>query len=85
MGSDIRTLRDFSSTVRIAKDLDQWCAAIEASLSAGERSSERIRTRQSVARQYDWNTITERIAGILCERLGGDAPARFAAVSARKA
>jgi len=85
VGSDIRTLRDFSSTVRIAKDLDQWCAAIEASLSPGERSSERIRARQSVAREYDWNTITERIAGILCERLGGDAPARFAAVSARKA
>jgi glycosyltransferase involved in cell wall biosynthesis len=85
VGSDIRTLRDFTSSVRIAKNLDEWCGAIEASLSPEERSAERIRARQSVARQYDWNTITEQIAKILCERLGGDAPARFAAVTSRKA
>ncbi|HKW14520.1 MAG TPA: glycosyltransferase [Candidatus Krumholzibacteria bacterium] len=85
VGSDIRTLRDFASTVRIAKDLDEWCAAIESSLAPGERSPERMRARQEVARAYDWNTITERIAEILCERLGGDAPARFAAFTARKA
>jgi glycosyltransferase involved in cell wall biosynthesis len=83
VGSDIRTLRDFTSSVRIANNLDEWCAAIEASLAPGESSGERVRARQHIARQYDWNTITERIAEILCERLGGDAPARFAA--ARKA
>src|SRR5262249_52958079 len=46
VGSDIRTRRDFTSTVRIAKDLDEWCAAIEASLAPAERSPERIRARQ---------------------------------------
>jgi glycosyltransferase involved in cell wall biosynthesis len=85
VGSDIRTLRDFTSTVHIARDLDEWCAAIEASLAPEERSLARMRARQDVARAYDWNTITERIAEILCERLGGDAPARFAAFTARKA
>jgi glycosyltransferase involved in cell wall biosynthesis len=84
VGSDIRTLRDFASTVRIAHDVDGWCAAIEASLTPEERSNERVEARRRVARQYDWNTITQRIAGILCDRLGGDAPERFAAVPARK-
>jgi len=79
VGSDIRTLRDFADTVKIATSLDEWCGAIEASLSPGENSVERIQTRQNVARTYDWNTITHRIADILCERLGGDAPARFSA------
>src|SRR5262249_52004578 len=78
VGSDIRTLRDYSSSVRIARDVEGWCAAIEASLAPEERSAERIEARRRVARAYDWNKITERIAKFLCERIGGDAPARFA-------
>jgi hypothetical protein len=78
VGSDIRTLRDFSSSIRIAHNLDGWCAAIEASLAPEECSAERIEARRRVALVHDWNKITERIAKILCERLGGDAPARFA-------
>jgi glycosyltransferase involved in cell wall biosynthesis len=85
VGSDIRTLRDFSSTVRIAHDVDGWCAAIDASLSPEERSAERIEQRRRVASAYDWNRITARIAELLCERLGGDAPERFSAFAGRKA
>jgi glycosyltransferase involved in cell wall biosynthesis len=85
VGSDIRTLRDFASTVRIARNVDEWCAAIAASLEPGERSRERVEERRRVARAYDWNLIAERIALTLCERLGGDAPERFRAVRARKA
>jgi glycosyltransferase involved in cell wall biosynthesis len=85
VGSDIRTLRDFASTVRIARNVDEWCAAIAASLEPGERSRERVEERRRVARAYDWNLIAERIALTLCERLGGDAPERFRAVRARQA
>lgn len=85
VGSDIRTLRDFAGTIRIAHTPDEWIASIEASLSVEERSAERVEARRRVARQFDWNQITERIAGILCERLGGDMPSRFAGVTARKA
>ncbi len=85
VGSDIRTLRDFSSTVRIAHDVNEWCAAIEASLSPAERSMERIEERRRVARAYDWSTITARVAELLCARVGGDAPERFQAVFGRKA
>jgi glycosyltransferase involved in cell wall biosynthesis len=85
VGADIRTLREFDGVVRIARDLDGWCTAIEASLAPAERSRERVDERRDVARLYDWNTITRRVAGILCDRLGADAPARFAAATAREA
>ena len=85
VGSDIRTLRDFTSTVRIAHNVDEWCAAIETALTPEERSRERVDERRRVARAYDWNLIAEQIAHTLCERLGGDAPERFRAASARKA
>jgi glycosyltransferase involved in cell wall biosynthesis len=84
VGSDIRTLRDFQSTVRIAHNVDEWVADIEVALSPEEKTRERIEARRRVAREYDWNTITARIAGILCDRLGGDAPERFRAALERK-
>jgi glycosyltransferase involved in cell wall biosynthesis len=79
VGSDIRSLRDFSAVVRIAHGLDDWCAAIESALSPAETSPERVEARRRVARPYDWGVLAQRIGGILCERLGGDAPQRFAA------
>jgi glycosyltransferase involved in cell wall biosynthesis len=85
VGSDIRTLRDFASTVRIAHNLDEWVAGIDASLAPAEHSRERIEERRRVARAYDWNEIAGRVAGILCDRLGGDAPARLREAVARKA
>ena len=85
VGSDIRTLRDFSSTVRIAYGLDDWVAAIDASLSPAEHTRERIEERRRVARAYDWNLLAGRIADILCERLGGDAAERLRAATAVKA
>ncbi len=81
VGSDIRTLRDFPGVVRIAHDVDQWIAHIEAALSPGERSSSQVESRRRVARAFDWNVLTETIAATLCERLGGDYPDRFAALS----
>lgn len=84
VGSDIRTLRDFSSTVRIAHNLDEWVDAIDASLSPAEHSHDRIEERRRVARAYDWNMIAGNIAGVLCDRLGGDAPARLREAVTRK-
>jgi glycosyltransferase involved in cell wall biosynthesis len=85
VGADIRTLRDFADTIRIAQGVEGWCAAIESALAPAERAHERVEARRRVARAYDWNAITARIAGTLCERLGGDAPARFRAASGRTA
>jgi glycosyltransferase involved in cell wall biosynthesis len=82
VGSDIRSLREFDGVVRIAHGADDWCRAIEASLAPEENSEPRVEERRRVARAYDWNALTARIAGTLCERMGGDAAARFAASGA---
>ena len=78
VGSDIRTLRDFAGVVRIAHDPAGWCGAIEASLTPAENAPERVDARRRAARPYDWNVLADRIAGLFCDRLGGDAPERFA-------
>jgi glycosyltransferase involved in cell wall biosynthesis len=79
VGSDIRTLRDFASVVRIAHEPSEWVDAINDALSERERSAERVDERRRVASAYDWNVLTGEIAGTLCRRLGDGYPARLAA------
>jgi glycosyltransferase involved in cell wall biosynthesis len=79
VGADLRTLRDFEHVVAIVRDPGQWVSAIEGALSPAERTPERVEERQRVARAYDWNALTERIAAALCDRLGEDFTTRLAA------
>jgi glycosyltransferase involved in cell wall biosynthesis len=81
VGSDIRSLRDFTDVVRIARSPDEWCAAVEASLSPADNAPERVEERRRVARAYDWNELTARVAGLLCDRLGPEVAGRFRALS----
>jgi glycosyltransferase involved in cell wall biosynthesis len=84
VGADIRSLRDFSGVVEIAHTHAQWCQAIEAALSPEANTPERVAERRRVAREFDWEVLTRRIAGLLCERLGGEYTERFAASAAEK-
>jgi len=84
VGSDIRSLREFTSVVRIAHDPQGWCDAIEAALSPRENTPERVRARQDLALQFDWNALAHRVAGLFCERLGGDYARRFASLPYRE-
>jgi glycosyltransferase involved in cell wall biosynthesis len=70
VGSDIRSLHEFTQVVRIARTTDEWVDAIAEALSPAMHSAERIAERQAVARAYDWDALAERVAGIVCERLG---------------
>lgn len=80
VGSDIRSLREFDGIIRIAHDPREWCAAIEAALAPGEQTRERLEARRRVAREFDWNALAHTVAGLFCERLGGDHARRFAAL-----
>jgi len=82
VGSDLRTLRDFTSVIAIAHDPAQWVSAIETALSPRENSPERVAERRAVAHTFDWDALTARIAGLLCERLGADYSQRLARVTA---
>jgi glycosyltransferase involved in cell wall biosynthesis len=82
VGSDIRSLREFTSVIRIAHTPQEWCGAIAAALGPEENSPARVEARRRVAKQYDWNVLTRRVAGLFCERLGGDCAREFAALPA---
>jgi glycosyltransferase involved in cell wall biosynthesis len=81
VGSDIRSLRDFEGVVRIARSVDEWDAAIAAALAPEAQGPAAVEQRRRVARRYDWGALVERIAGTLCERLGGEYPDRFRALA----
>jgi glycosyltransferase involved in cell wall biosynthesis len=81
VGADIRSLHEFSHVVRIAHGVDDWVDAIGEALVPAMHSPERIAERQAVARAYDWDVLAERVAGIVCERLGPEYAHRLRATT----
>jgi hypothetical protein len=82
VGSDIRSLRESTSVIRIAHDPAGWCAAIDDALRPEQNAPERVEERRRVAREYDWNVLAHRVAGLMCKRLGGECEREFAALPA---
>jgi glycosyltransferase involved in cell wall biosynthesis len=70
VGTRIRSLEDFSHVVTLAVTPDEWSEAIRQSLRPAVNTRERVRARQAVARQHDWQILTERIARTIALRLG---------------
>jgi glycosyltransferase involved in cell wall biosynthesis len=56
----------FRDVVTLASGVDEWSAALTAALRDGA-DADAARRRQAVAREYDWDAITERIAHLLLE------------------
>ncbi|HEU4364542.1 MAG TPA: glycosyltransferase [Candidatus Krumholzibacteria bacterium] len=83
VGSDIRSLREFTSVVRIAHSPAEWREAIAAALGPDENTPARVAERRRVAQGYDWNVLTRRIAELLCDRLGGEYASRLAGLPAQ--
>jgi glycosyltransferase involved in cell wall biosynthesis len=83
VATPIRSVEAFSQVIRLARTEDEWSQALAVCLTDAERSPQRAEERRRLARQHDWGTLVERIAGTLCERLGPAYAARFAAVAAR--
>jgi glycosyltransferase involved in cell wall biosynthesis len=70
IGARIRSLEDFAQVVTLAVTPDEWSEAIRQALLPEANSSKKVRARQAVARQYDWEILTERIARTMALRLG---------------
>lgn len=68
VGSDIRSLRDFDSVIKIAKTPEEWSSHIAAALSATDATVAEV--RRSVAKDFDWDHLVHRIATTLCARIG---------------
>ena len=70
VASPIRTLQDFGNVISLASGIDEWSAALKDALSPQANSLERVAGRRKVARAYDWDVLTQRVAMSFCEHLG---------------
>jgi glycosyltransferase involved in cell wall biosynthesis len=78
VSSPIRSLRDFSSTVALAKSADEWSLALIHALEPVVSSPEVVAARQKIAREHDWGRLIYSLAQIFCDRLGSEYAEQFA-------
>jgi glycosyltransferase involved in cell wall biosynthesis len=69
VGTPIRTVREYSHVVELARTVDEWSAAIGRALSAPANTPEKRQQRQEIARRHDWDTLAFKIAGIIANGL----------------
>jgi glycosyltransferase involved in cell wall biosynthesis len=70
VGSPIRSLLEFSHVVKLARTAEEWSQALLDSLSPNNTAATKVKERQRVAQEYDWNHLVKTIAFSLGERLG---------------
>ncbi|MFQ5530272.1 MAG: glycosyltransferase, partial [Gemmatimonadota bacterium] len=71
VGSSIRTLRDFAHIIGLADGVEEWSRALEKALQPDENLASAREARQTVARAYDWATLTDRVSDVLERCLEG--------------
>ena len=69
VSAPVRSVQEFKDVIAIANSTAEWSKAIASSLSAGENTPERRAARQSVAREYDWERLVDRMAHTIAARL----------------
>ena len=70
VSAPISSATDFGDVIAIARTREEWIKALEHALSPEENVPSRRAQRQVVAREHDWETISERIAWTVARRLG---------------
>lgn len=70
VSTPIRSVEDFRHVIAIATGREEWSNAIERALSDEENTPHRRAERQSVARDYDWDPLVERIARTIAGHVG---------------
>jgi glycosyltransferase involved in cell wall biosynthesis len=80
VGSPIRSLQEFTHIIRLARTTDEWSTALTDMLAPTMHSCAQVEARRDIARQYDWNTLVERIARTWCGRLGPSYVDRFESI-----
>lgn len=61
VSSRMYSVEGFDGVVAIADTPEQWADLIKHSLSDAENSSDRGKQRQAVAREFDWDTLVQKI------------------------
>lgn len=70
VGTPIATLTAFAEVVTLARGPRAWVEGIERALAPAATAAEKRATRQSVAREHDWELLVHTIARTMAERLG---------------
>jgi glycosyltransferase involved in cell wall biosynthesis len=78
VAAPIRSLLEFGGDIKLAKTVDEWSEALRESLEESEATPERVAARRHIAKSYDWDDLVEKIAALLCDRLGENEISRFA-------
>ncbi len=80
VGTRIRTLESFSPLVSLAIGADDWSEAVTQALRSEANTPQRIRERQSLARQHDWDVLVRQVAYTIARRLGPEYIDRFESI-----
>jgi len=70
VGSPIYSLQEFEGVIRLASTIDEWSAALSASLAPESNTPRAVEARLEVARKHNWDRIVHHIARTMCEQLG---------------
>ena len=78
VAAPIRSLLEFGGDIKLAKTVDEWSEALRESLEESEAAPERVAARRQIAKSHDWDNLVEKIAALMCDRLGENEISRFA-------
>jgi len=70
VATPIRSLRPLGGLIHLARGEAEWLEALEASLAPEAMAAAAVTARRAAARSHDWTVLAERLAGLLCARLG---------------
>jgi len=77
IGSRMRTLEDFAHIVRLSKTPEEWSLTIAEALGPAANSPEMCLARRRIARLYDWQSLSARIARMMMRQMRNRAVAAF--------
>lgn len=69
VGTSIRSLQDFANVISLADTYEEWSTAIAEGLKLSANTVERCEIRRAVALEYDWASVTRKIAFTIAGRL----------------
>ncbi len=70
VSAPVRSVQEFKDVITIASTTAEWSTAIASALTPGQNSPARRAGRQTVAREYDWENLVNKMAQTIATRLG---------------
>lgn len=72
VSTPIRSMRSFSEVVQLAATVEEWSRALAQALEPKALTPARVEERKEIAREHDWDALTDRIARVMAGSLGSE-------------